>query len=205
MPGTRIARGRARGEQGFKTVALGISGASGAVYGVRVLQALSEQKDVRVHLVVTAAARRLVKDETGLDIEELEAMAYRAWPDSRMESPLASGSFHVDATAVVPCSMSTVGKLACGVADTLLTRACAVALKERRRLVVVAREMPLSTVDLRNLATLSEAGAVVMVASPPFYTHPRKVDDLVDLVAGRVLQSMGLDPGALLKRYMGPW
>jgi len=205
MPSTRRPGGRKGAAGAAGTVVLGISGASGAAYGVRVLRALSDRQDIRVHLVVTAAARALVKDETGLDVDELEAMAYRAWPDSRMESPLASGSFHVDATAVVPCSMSTVGKLASGVADTLLTRACAVALKERRRLIVVAREMPLSTVDLRNLATLSEAGAVVMVASPPFYTHPRKVDDLVDLVAGRVLQSMGLDPGDLLKRYMGPW
>ncbi len=196
--------GRAKAAEPVRTVVLGISGASGAAYGVRALQELSRRDDVRVHLVVTSAARRLVEDETGLGVEDLEAMAFKAWPDSRMESPLASGSFRVDATAIVPCSMSTVGKLASGVADTLLTRACAVALKERRRLVVVAREMPLSTVDLRNLTSLSEAGAVVMVASPPFYTHPRKVDDLVDLVAGRVLQSMGLDPGRLLKRYMGP-
>jgi polyprenyl P-hydroxybenzoate/phenylacrylic acid decarboxylase-like protein len=204
MPSTRRPKGPKGAAGVARTVVLGISGASGAAYGVRVLQALSGRQDVRVHLVVTAAARALVRDETGLGAADLESMAYRAWPDSRMESPLASGSFRVDATAVVPCSMSTVGKLASGVADTLLTRACAVALKERRRLVVVAREMPLSTVDLRNLTTLSEAGAVVMVASPPFYTHPRKVDDLVDLVAGRVLQSMGLDPGDLLKRYMGP-
>jgi len=199
-----LGGGSATSGRSARTVVLGISGASGAAYGVRVLEELSGRTDVRVHLIVTAAARRLVEDETGMDIGALEAMAHKAWPDSRMEAPLASGSFHVDATAVVPCSMSTVGKLASGVADTLLTRACAVALKERRRLVVVAREMPLSTVDLRNLTSLSEAGAVVMVASPPFYTRPRRVDDLVDLVAGRVVQSMGFDPGILLKRYMGP-
>lgn len=186
-----------------RRVVVGISGASGAAYGVRVLEILGARDDVEVHLVITEAAQGMLKEETGRMVKEVKALADHTWPDSRMESPLASGSFEVDATVVVPCSMSTVGKLAGGVADTLLTRACAVALKERRRLVIVPREMPLSTIDLRNLATISEAGAVVMVASPPFYTRPRSVGDLVDLVAGRAVQAMGIPPGPALKRYLG--
>jgi len=189
-------------DEGFeRRVLVGLSGASGAIYGVRVLEALASKPDVEVHLIVTGSARSIVEDETGRDIEEVAELADRVWDDSRMESPLASGSFPVDAMAVVPCSVSTVAKIASGVGDTLLTRAAAVTLKEHRRLVVVAREMPLSTIDLRNLTTLSEAGAVVAVASPSFYTGPQTVEDLVDLVAGRVIILMGLDPGPLLRRY----
>lgn len=184
-----------------KRVLVGLSGASGARYGVRVLEALASQPDLEVHLIVTGAAVSIVEDETGRDIDEISELADRVWEDGNMESPLASGSFPMDAMAVVPCSVSTVAKMASGVGDTLLTRAAAVSLKERRRLVVVAREMPLSTVDLRNLTSLSEAGAVVGVASPPFYTGPETVEDMVDLVAGRVIMLMGLDPGPLLRRY----
>ena len=189
-------------DEGFeRKVLVGLSGASGAIYGVRVLEALASKPDVEVHLIVTGSARSIVEDETGRDIEEVVELADRVWDDGRMESPLASGSYPVDAMAVVPCSVSTVAKIASGVGDTLLTRAAAVSLKERRRLVVVAREMPLSTIDLRNLTTLSEAGAVVAVASPSFYTGPETVEDMVDLVAGRVIVLMGLDPGPLLRRY----
>ena len=182
-------------------VLVGLSGASGTRYGVRVLEALASKPDLEIHLIVTRAAAAMVSDETGMTLEEVQDLADEVWDDGVMESPLASGSFVLDAVAVVPCSVSTVAKVAQGVGDSLLTRACAVALKERRRLVVVAREMPLSTMDLRNLTTLSEAGAVVAVASPPFYTGPETVEDLVDLVAGRVIVMMGLDPGPLLKRY----
>jgi 4-hydroxy-3-polyprenylbenzoate decarboxylase len=189
------------GEGKAKRVLVGISGASGAMYGVAVLEALAAMPGVEVNLIVTGAARSIVEDETGRDLEALVDLADRAWDDGGMESPLASGSFHVDAMAVVPCSMSTVAKIATGVGDTLLTRAAAVSLKERRRLVIMAREMPLSTIDLRNLTTLSEAGAVVAVASPGFYTRPETVEDMVDLVAGRVIMLMGLDPGGLLRRY----
>ena len=189
-------------DEGFeRRVLVGLSGASGAIYGVRVLEALASKPDVEVNLIVTGSARSIVEDETGRDIGEVVELADRVWDDGRMESPLASGSYPVDAMAVVPCSVSTVAKIASGVGDTLLTRAAAVSLKERRRLVVVAREMPLSTIDLRNLTTLSEAGAVVAVASPSFYTGPETVDDMVDLVAGRVIILMGLDPGPLLRRY----
>jgi 4-hydroxy-3-polyprenylbenzoate decarboxylase len=184
-----------------RRVLVGLSGASGAIYGVRVLEALASHPDLEVHLIVTRAAASMLEDETGRDPEEISELADQVWDDGHMESPLASGSFHLDAMAVVPCSVSTVAKMAAGVADTLLTRVAAVSLKERRRLVVVAREMPLSTLDLRNLTALSEAGAVVAVASPPFYTGPATVDDLVDLVAGRVIMMMGLHPGPLLRRY----
>jgi 4-hydroxy-3-polyprenylbenzoate decarboxylase len=189
------------GEGVGKRVLVGFSGASGAMYGVRVLEALASKPEVEVHLIVTAAARSIVEDETGRDMEEVAELADHVWDDGQMESPLASGTYHVDAMAVVPCSVSTVAKIASGVGDTLLTRSAAVSLKERRRLVVVAREMPLSTIDLRNLTAISEAGAVVAVASPSFYTGPQTVEDIVDLVAGRVVDLMGMDPGPLLRRY----
>jgi len=188
------------GTRAFRAL-VGMSGASGAIYGIRVLEALGALPGVEVHLIVTEAARGIIEDETDRDTEEVLELAHRVWDDRVMESPLASGSFHLDAMAVVPCSVSTVAKMAAGIGDSLLTRAAAVSLKEHRRLVVVAREMPLSTIDLRNLTALSEAGAVVAVASPPFYTGPATVEDMVDLVAGRVISLMGLDPGPLLRRY----
>jgi 4-hydroxy-3-polyprenylbenzoate decarboxylase len=184
-----------------KRVALGIYGASGISYGVRVLEALAEHPEIEAHLIVTEAAKGLLAEETDKSMDDLARLAKQVWDDRQMASPLASGTFPVDSTAVVPCSMSTVAKVAAGVGDTLLTRACAVALKQRRRLVMVPREMPLSTIDLRNLLTLSEAGAVVMVASPPFYTRPLSVADVVDLVAGRVVEMLGVDPGPMLRRY----
>jgi 4-hydroxy-3-polyprenylbenzoate decarboxylase len=186
---------------GTRRVLVGLSGASGQMYGVRVLEALAAKPHVEVHLIVTEAAMGMLPGETGRSLDEVHELADQAWDDGEMESPLASGSFPVDAYVVVPCSVSTIGKVASGIGDSLLTRSCAVALKERRRLVMVAREMPLSTIDLRNLTTLSEAGATVAVASPPFYTGPGTVEDLVDLVSGRVIAMMGLDPGPLLKRY----
>ena len=182
-------------------VGVGLSGASGAMYGVRVLEVLASKPEIEVHLIVTGAASGLIALEVDRTLDEVLELADHVWEDGQMESPLASGSFPVDAVAVVPCSVSTVAKIAGGIADTLLTRTCSVALKERRRLVVLAREMPLSTVDLRNLTTISEAGGIVAVASPPFYTNPATVEDLVDLVAGRVIAMMGFDPGPLLKRY----
>jgi 4-hydroxy-3-polyprenylbenzoate decarboxylase len=184
-----------------RRVLVGLSGASGAMYGVRVLDVLASKPEVEVHLIVTNAAAKMIELEADRGLDEVLELADYVWEDGQMESPLASGSFDVDSVAVVPCSVSTVAKLAGGIADTLLTRACSVALKERRRLMVLAREMPLSTVDLRNLTTISEAGGIVAVASPPFYTGPETIDDMVDLVAGRVIMMMGLDPGPLLKRY----
>jgi 4-hydroxy-3-polyprenylbenzoate decarboxylase len=184
-------------------IVVGFSGASGQWYGVRVLEALASKPEVEVHLIVTDAARELLPMETGRSVEEISELADHVWNDEEMAAPLASGSFPVDAVAVVPCSMSTVAKVAAGVGDTLLTRTCAVALKERRRLVIVGREMPLSPIDLRNLTSLSEAGAIVSMASPSFYTGPETLDDIIDLVAGRVIDMMGLDPGPLLKRYNG--
>ncbi len=180
---------------------IAISGASGSRYGVRVLEALSARPDLEVHLVMTEMAKEVLALETDLELEDVRALADFVWEDEDLKAPLASGTFAIEAMAVVPCSVSTVGKIASGIGDTLLTRACSVSLKERRRLVIVPREMPMSTIDLRNLATLSEAGAVVAVASPPLYTRPSSVDDVVDLIAGRVLDLLGLDPGSLLKRY----
>ncbi len=187
-----------------RRILVGLSGASGQRYGVRVLEALAAQPDLEVHLIVTEGAAGMLEGETGRKLSEVCELADQVWDNARMESPPASGSFPVDATVVVPCSVSTVAKVASGIGDTLLTRACAVALKEHRRLVIVAREMPLSTIDLRNLTTLSEAGATVVVASPSFYAGPKTVDDLVDLVAGKVVELLGLDPGPLLKRYAPP-
>jgi flavin prenyltransferase len=167
-------------------IVVGVSGASGAPIAVRVLRALHEAQ-VPVALVVSDGAADVLQEEAGLAPEALEPFATVRYLDDDLAAPIASGSRPTRGMVVVPCSGNTTAKIALGLADTLLTRAAAVHLKERRRLVVVPRETPLSTLLLRHLTTLSELGAVVLDAAPPYYLHPRSVDDLTAYLAGKVL------------------
>ena len=179
-------------------VVVGISGASGIRYGVRLLECLSCES----LLIMSSEAMRMCRDETGMSVDEVFSKAEKSWRNDDLFSPLASGSTRFDAMVICPCSTSTMSKVACGIADNLLTRAAAVALKERRRLVVVLRETPLSTIHLRNMLTLSEAGATVMPACPAFYPRPDTVDDMVNFVVGRVLDQLDLDHD-LYRRWSG--
>ncbi|UCE81019.1 MAG: UbiX family flavin prenyltransferase [Methanobacteriota archaeon] len=171
-------------------VVVGITGASGIRYGVRLIDCLTCDKTV----VLSSEASLMCDGETGLSASEIASKATHSWTNDDLFSPLASGSSSTrfDAMVIAPCSMSTMSKIACGIADNLVTRIAAVALKERRKLVIVPRETPLSTIHLRNLLTLSEAGAVVMPACPAFYPRPETVDDMVDFVVGRILDQLGL-------------
>jgi 4-hydroxy-3-polyprenylbenzoate decarboxylase len=178
--------------KGESPVVVGISGASGASIALRVLRALREQK-VEVALVISDAARTVLREECGLDREALTPWAAHTYSDDDLAAPVASGSVPTRGMVVVPCSANTVAKMALGLADTLLTRAAAVHLKERRRLVVVPRETPLSTTLLRHLTTLSELGAVVLVASPAYYLRPKSVEEMNDYLAGKVLDHLGID------------
>jgi len=172
-------------------IVVGVSGASGAPIAVRVLRALSEAHRP-VALVVSDGARTVLREECGLDPEALAAWATHRYSDDDLAAPIASGSVPTAGMAVVPCSTNTVAKIALGLSDTLLTRAAAVHLKERRRLIVVPRETPLGTVGLRHLATLSELGVIVLLASPPYYLRPKSVDEMTDYLAGKVLDHLGV-------------
>jgi len=170
---------------------VGVSGASGAPIAVRVLQAL-QAAHVPVALVVSKGATAVLREECGLAPEALSTYATVQYSDDDLGAPIASGSRPTRGMVVVPCSGNTAARIALGMADTLLTRSAQVHLKERRRLIVVPRETPLPTLLLRHLTTLSELGVVVLDAAPPYYLHPRSVDDLISYLAGKVLDQFGV-------------
>lgn len=197
---------------------LGIAGASGTPYARRVLeQMLVVGHDVKA--VITDAGRKVLAVEEDLVLTgntEADTPTLLEWanvPDfagtfelyhhKDVAAPIASGSFAVDGMVVVPCSGGTLGRIAHGISNGLLERAADVCLKERRRLVLVPREMPLSLIHLRNMTAVTEAGAIVLPASPGFYHNPKSIDDLVDMVAGRILASLGID-SKVMKTWLGP-
>lgn len=169
---------------------LGISGASGVTYGIRLLQALHGR--CRTHLVLTDAARKIIEIETSTTPAAVESLADLVHDPGDFTAPIASGSYPFDAMVIAPCSMRTLAGVAAGLSDTLLTRAADVCLKERRRLVLVTRETPLNLVHLKNMVYVTEAGGIIMPACPAFYGRPENLEDAVDAIAGRVLDLLGL-------------
>jgi 4-hydroxy-3-polyprenylbenzoate decarboxylase len=169
-----------------------ITGASGAAFGLELLRRLPGER----FAILSRWGQHVVREETGFSREDVAARATRLFTDSDLSSPLASGSNHWDAMVILPCSTSTVGKIASGIADSLVTRAAAVTLKEGRRLVLCPRETPLSAVTLRQLADLARDGVTVMPVSPGWYDRPASIEELVSGFVGRVLQVLGLEqPG----------
>lgn len=175
-----------------------LTGASGSVYGIRLLQVLPGKKTV----IVSDDAAAIAEEETGMGRTQIEALGDAHHANSDLAAPVSSGSVRFDAMVIIPCSASTMSKIACGIADNLITRAASVALKERRRLVLVVRETPLSTIHLANMERLSAAGAVILPACPAFYPRPESVDDMVDFVVGRVLDVLGVE-NQLYERWSG--
>ena len=169
---------------------VGISGASGVVYGIRLLEALNEL-GVESHLVVSKAAQQTVRQETALSSKAVTAKADFAYAVGDIAAPIASGSFRTKGMIVAPCSVRSMSEIATGVTTTLLTRAADVILKERRTLVLLVRETPLHLGHLRTLAALAEMGAVILPPVPAFYTAPHTLDDLVDHTVGRALDFFG--------------
>ncbi len=170
---------------------VGVSGASGAPIAVRVLGALKDA-GVSVALVISDGATAVLREECGLEPKALSDLALQTYSDHDLGAPIASGSSPTRGMVIVPCSANTVAKVALGFGDTLLTRAAHVHLKERRTLVIVPRESPLPTTMLRHLTTLSELGVVVLDAAPPYYLHPKSVDDQTAYLAGKVLDHLGV-------------
>lgn len=182
---------------------VGITGASGAGYAVAFLKRLAALPETEIHLVVTRHGAEVLEHETGLNPEALASRLAEAPASARillhdvedLSAPPASGSFAFRAMTVVPCSMGSLAEIAAGTSRNLLTRAADVALKERRTLVLVPRETPYGTVHLRNMLSLSEAGAVILPASPGFYDAPRSVEDCQGFIADRILSVLGLPTG----------
>lgn len=185
-----------------RRVVVAISGASGAIYGVRLLQALRGIEGVESHLVVSDAGWRNLRQEQAGDASELAALAHRMHDARDVGAAIASGSFLTSGMAIAPCSMRTLAAIAHGLGDNLITRAADVMLKERRRLVLMVRESPLNLAHLQNMTSVTAMGGVVCPPMPAFYQRPQSVADIVDASVARVLDLLGL-PHALSVRWSG--
>jgi len=177
---------------GPRRVVVGVTGASGAIYAVRLLERL-RRAGREIHLVATAAGLLNVHHELGLDRTALEALADVAYRPADVGAAIASGSFAADATVIAPCSMKSLAAIANGLSDNLLTRAADVALKERRRLVLMVRETPLNLAHLRNMTSVTEMGAIVFPPLPAFYHRPTTIEEIVADTTERVLALLGVE------------
>jgi len=182
-------------------IVLGISGASGAIYGIRLLEAL-RQSGVETHLVITDSARYIIEMETNYQVEQVEALADFVYDNRHLGAAIASGSFKTDGMVIAPCSIKTISALANSYNDNLLIRAADVTLKEKRKLVVVPRETPLHAGHLRLLTTVAELGAVVLPPMPAFYHLPQSIDDIINQIVGKILDQFNLDH-QLFRRWNG--
>lgn len=181
---------------GSRRLIVGISGASGIVYGVRVLELLRDT-DVETHLVVSRTADLTRAHELDMSARELRSLADIVYPATDMAAAISSGSFRTMGMIIAPCSMRTLAEIATGVTSSLVTRAADVVLKERRKLVLMVRETPLTIIHLRNMLTVTEAGAVVMPPVPAFYNRPSGIDEMVTNSVCRALDQFDIDVGHL--------
>lgn len=186
-----------------KRLVVGITGASGSIYGIRLLELLRERDEVETHLVISAAGRRTLLHETDYSVAQVEELADSVYGHKDIGAPIASGSFETVGMVVCPCSVRTLSALALSAADNLITRAGDVALKEGRPLVAVLRETPLHLGHLRLAARLTEIGGVVMPPVPAFYARPASIADVVDHTVGRVLARVGLSVEGLVGEWQG--
>lgn len=180
---------------------VGITGASGAIFGIRTLEVL-KVLGVETHLILSKWARATITHETRCSLENVEGLASVVHHSDDQAAPISSGSFKTDGMIVAPCSMKTLAAIRAGFGDTLICRAADVILKERRKLVLLARESPFSEIHLENMLALSRMGTVVFPPVPAFYNNPETVDDIVNHIVGRMLDQFGLEmPG--LRRWTG--
>jgi 4-hydroxy-3-polyprenylbenzoate decarboxylase len=176
-----------------RRIVIGITGSTGAVYAVRLLEQLRARGGFEVHLVVSAPGKRTLAEETDFALKDVEALADVVHDNKDIGAPVASGTFRTEGVVIVPCSIKTASAVATGHTDTLISRAGDVALKEGRPLIMVVRETPLHLGHLRLLATLAELGAVILPPMPAFYLRPRTVDDIVNHTVGRILDRLGIE------------
>ncbi len=191
------------GGGGGLRIVLGVTGASGAIYALRLIERLARRKDVEIHLILSRAGEKTLFLETGKKAADLKSHAKYTWPLEDISSPLASGSFRTDGMIIAPCSIHTMSAIAGGISSNLMIRAADVTLKERRRLILAVRESPFHLGHLRTMAALAEMGAIIAPPVPGFYNSPRTIEDLVDSSVDRMLDLAGL-PDDLARRWNGP-
>ncbi|WP_394755892.1 UbiX family flavin prenyltransferase [Rhodoferax sp.] len=186
----------------MKRIIIAISGASGAVYGVHLLQMLRGMADVQTHLTVSEAGWLNVQQELDMARADVQALADVTHPVQNVGAAIASGSFPCDAMVVAPCSMRTLAAVALGLSDNLITRAADVMLKERRRLILMVRETPLNLAHLRNMSSVTEMGGIIFPPVPGFYHRPQSINEMVDHTVHRVVDLLGL-PQTSAPRWAG--
>ncbi|MDQ1254054.1 MAG: flavin prenyltransferase [Euryarchaeota archaeon] len=173
-------------------VTVGISGASGVQYGVRLLEILAE-KGIKTHLILTDAAKQIMEIETDYTPSDVEKLATWGYAQKDFSAPIASGSYRTAGMVIAPCSMKTLSAVANGISDTLLTRAADVCLKEERKLILMTRETPLNLIHLENMVRAKKAGTSILPACPGFYSKPKTIEDLIDIMVGRALDLLGIE------------
>jgi 4-hydroxy-3-polyprenylbenzoate decarboxylase len=184
----------------MKRITVGISGASGAIYGIRMMEALKGR--VESHLIISAAARETISLETSFEVPQIESLATFVHDIRDLTASISSGSFRTDGMVIIPCSIKSLSGVANSYNDNLLVRAADVTLKERRRLVVVVRECPLHTGHLKLMLRVSEMGAIIFPPVPAFYNNPRTLDDVINHTIGKVLDLFGFEH-TLFPRWEG--
>jgi polyprenyl P-hydroxybenzoate/phenylacrylic acid decarboxylase-like protein len=185
-------------------IVVGISGASGAIYGIRLLEVLGARSEVETHFVMSSGAETTIRYETGREPSDVAALADVTYGERDLGAALASGTFLTGGMVVAPCSMRTLSGVANSAADNLITRAADVHLKERRPLVLVVRETPLHAGHLRLMSEATAAGAIILPPVPGFYQRPQTIADIVDHTIGKVLDVLGITDHELFRRWSGP-
>lgn len=181
-------------------IVIGISGASGVQYGIRLLETLRNKGGFKTHLIISEPAKQLIQIETRLSVHDVEELSDNIYSDDDFTAPVASGSHRSRGMIVAPCSMKTLASISSGMSDTLISRAADVCLKEKRPLILMVRETPLNLIHIENMKRAAQAGAIILPASPAFYPRPESVDDMIDFMAGRALDLLGIEHN-LYKRW----
>jgi len=185
-----------------KNIIIGISGASGAIYGIRLLEVLKTIQGINTHLIISKSAGLTIKSEVNYSISDIQVLADYNYPIGDVGACISSGSFKTDGMIIAPCSIKTMSEIAAGTTTSLMSRAADVILKEKRKLVLMVRETPLHSGHLNNMAKLSDMGAYIYPPVPAFYSKPQTIDDMVNHTIGRVLDIFDIE-ASLVKRWAG--
>jgi 4-hydroxy-3-polyprenylbenzoate decarboxylase len=185
-----------------RKIIVGISGATGVIYGIRILEVLSKLPNIETHLIISEPAKRNIVLESNWKVTQVEALASYVYNNEDMEAALSGGSFKTEGMVVCPCSIKSMSSIAISYNDNLLVRAADVILKEKRKLVLVVRETPLHSGHLRSMAELSERGAVILPPMPAFYHHPKTIDDVINQTVGKILDQFDIEH-QLFERWKG--
>lgn len=180
---------------------LGVTGCSGIIYGQKLLETCKEL-DIETDLVVSSVAEKIMDFELNKKINHFKKLATRFYPPNKLEAPIASGSVKFDGMVIVPCSMKTLGSIANGISNNLITRTADVCLKEERKLILVPRETPLNSIHLENMKKLKQTGATILPATPAFYHDAQSIDDLVKFIVGKILEQFNIEHD-LYQRWSG--